>query len=341
MPDEGYDGTRRESQGHVGTRREGTGPPVFVRGLPAELASRFTVVQELPASGAEADVVLVDERTSGLRRVLKLYRRGVALDEEAVSRLALAEHAHVVEVIDRGWAGGCWFEVLEYCEFGSLRDLLDGGYVPATDELVSEVATALIQVHGLGLVHRDLKPENLLVRTVEPLDLVLGDFGPFVRLTRRCAGPGPGAPPSTRRQSSRAARCRPPGTGGRLGMIVAELAVGRHPFELPDGTMINELQIHAAVAQRPVDLTDVSDPRTRLLCQGLLTRDRHHRWGAAQVKGWLDGETPDGGGRPGSAADGESTPGALCRHRARLARRAGPLVPTTLGRGAAPPLPRA
>jgi serine/threonine protein kinase len=42
---------------------------------------------------------------------------------------------------------------------------------------VGELSTALSFAHGLGLVHRDLKPENVLVRTVAPLDLVLGDFG--------------------------------------------------------------------------------------------------------------------------------------------------------------------
>ena len=65
----------------------------------------------------------MDDRASGRRLVLKLYRRDVIPDEGAVERLAAADRGHVVEIIDRGWAGGCWFEVLEYCRFGSLRTL--------------------------------------------------------------------------------------------------------------------------------------------------------------------------------------------------------------------------
>ena len=75
-------------------------------------------------------------------------------------------------------------------------------------------------------------------------------------------------------------------------MIIAELAGGRHPFALTDGTMMNEQQMRAWLAQRPIDLSSVADPRVMLLCQGLLTRDRRHRWGADQVNEWLAGRSP-------------------------------------------------
>ncbi|HEV2069998.1 MAG TPA: protein kinase, partial [Acidimicrobiales bacterium] len=176
-------GTRRDPVDGGGTRRDGPtqadgAQAPFVRVvLPPLLASRFSVAAELHASGAEADVVLADERSSGRRMVVKLYRRGVAADEEAVARLARADRRHVVEVVDRGWEEGCWFEALEYCEQGSLRSLMNGGATLAVEDVVREVAAALEHVHGLGLVHRDLKPENVLVRRASPLDLVLGDFG--------------------------------------------------------------------------------------------------------------------------------------------------------------------
>jgi serine/threonine protein kinase len=259
--------------------------------LPPELSSRFVVLDEL-AAGAEADVVIVDDVDSGRHLVLKLYRRGVAPDEEAVGRLAVADHAHVVEVVDRGWAGGCWFEVLEYCPHGSLRTLMADGPAPGIVDIVQETGSALAHVHELGLVHRDLKPENILIRTVEPLDVVLGDFGlvravdASVRWTRAWGTP---------------AYSPPEFEGGEvsvgwdwwsLGMIVAELAGGRHPFQLPDGSMMNDQQVRSALAQRAVDLSAVSDARVRLLCQGLLTRDRRHRWGREQVTEWLAGRSP-------------------------------------------------
>ena len=291
-------GTRREEPGG-GTRREDRSRPPgsmpngnsFTRGLPPELAARFTVAEEL-AAGAEANVVLVDDAASGRRLVLKLYRRNVVPDEGAVDRLAAADHDHVVEIIDRGWAGGCWYEVLEYCRLGSLRTLLADGPVPAVINVVRDTAPALAHIHQLGIVHRDLKPENILVRELAPLDVVLGDFGiaraldTSVRWTRQWGTPAYSPPEFEGGEVSAA------WDWWSLGMIVAELAGGRHPFELADGVMMNNQQIRSALAQRAVDLSAVADDRIRLLCQGLLTRDRTHRWGYGQVTEWLAGRSP-------------------------------------------------
>jgi serine/threonine protein kinase len=295
-------GTRREGATgvHGGTRLENgysqhgngrTAAGGFTRGLPPELSERFVVVEEL-AAGAEADVVLANEAGSGRTLVIKLYRRGVVPDEEAVGRLAAADPAHVVQVEDRGWAGGCWFEVLEYCRYGSLRTLMTDGPVPSIVDVVRETGSALRHVHGLGLVHRDLKPENILIRTVTPLDVVLGDFGlvravdASVRWTKAWGTPAYSPPEFEGGEVSAA------WDWWSFGMIVAELAGGRHPFQLPDGSMMSDQQIRSALAQRAVDLSAVTDARARLLCQGLLTRDRRHRWGYEQVNEWLAGRSP-------------------------------------------------
>jgi hypothetical protein len=289
-------GTRREGRNGGTRREEGAGPrPAsgsgFTRGLPPELAARFEVAEEL-AAGAEADVVLVDDRASGRRLVLKLYRREVIPDEEAVGRLAAADRGHVVEITDRGWAGGCWFEVLEYCRFGSLRTLMTSRQVPALIDVIRQAGPALAHIHGIGIVHRDLKPENILIRTLAPLDAVLGDFGiaraldTSVRWTRQWGTPAYSPPEFEAGEVSAA------WDWWSLGMIIAELAGGRHPFELPDGSMMNNQQIRSALAQRPVDLSAVADDRVRLLCQGLLTRDRARRWDHPQVTGWLAGRSP-------------------------------------------------
>ncbi len=291
-------GTRREEP-DGGTRREDRPPTPrsmpngsgFTRGLPPELAVQFTVAEEL-AAGAEADVVLVDEVASGRRLVLKLYRRNVIPDEGAVGRLATADHDHVVEIVDQNWAGGCWYEVLEYCRFGSLRTLLADGPVPAVIDVVRETATALAHIHQLNIVHRDLKPENILVRRLAPLDLVLGDFGiaraldASVRWTREWGTPAYSPPEFEGGEVSAA------WDWWSLGMIIAELAGGRHPFELAGGLMMNNQQIRSALAQRSVDLSAVTDDRIQLLCRGLLTRDRNHRWGYREVSEWLAGGNP-------------------------------------------------
>ena len=71
-------------------------------------------------------------------------------------------------------------------------------------------------------------------------------------------------------------------------MIVRELLTGTRPFE-----EMTEAGIYQAVSLRPVDLSDIDDPRAKLLCRGLLLRDPSVRWGAGQVHEWLIGGTPE------------------------------------------------
>src|SRR5262245_18918439 len=70
-------------------------------------------------------------------------------------------------------------------------------------------------------------------------------------------------------------------------MIVRELATGRPPFP-----GLSETAVVDHLATRPIDNDDMDDPRLRLLCRGLLTRDPRRRWDGAQVAEWLDGGSP-------------------------------------------------
>jgi serine/threonine protein kinase len=294
-------GTRREGGagdgGSVagGTRREG-GEAVWSRvNLPPELAGRFRIVEEL-GSGGEGFVLRVVDSV-GLEFVVKLYRPGLSFDERAVALLGAADRDHVLEVAADRAADGSRYEVLEWCAFGSLRDLLERGFSCDVNVVVAELAGALEHIHGLRLaddpdarlVHQDLKPENVMVRSLEPFDLVLGDFG----LARMIAG----SRHITNRQQGSRAWAPPSGeavTAGwdwwSFGMIVAEVAGGRHPFCV-DGQWLSDAAISDLLSQGPVDLSAVTDARVLMLCRGLLTRRTAGRWGADEVRRWLAGES--------------------------------------------------
>ena len=70
-------------------------------------------------------------------------------------------------------------------------------------------------------------------------------------------------------------------------MIARELLIGRPPF-----LGMSETAVVDHLATRAIDNDDVADPRLRLLCQGLLTRDPRRRWGAAEVAAWRGGASP-------------------------------------------------
>ncbi|MFD0540676.1 protein kinase [Actinomadura luteofluorescens] len=121
----------------------------------------------------------------------------------------------------------------------------------------------------------------------EPLRLVIADFGlsrvldqsvVFASSSRTLAYAAP---------ESLSGQVSPARDWWSLGMIVRELATGRAPFQgLSETVVVDHL------ATRPVSADDVPDPRLRLLCQGLLTRDPRERWTGEQVREWSDGGSP-------------------------------------------------
>jgi len=135
---------------------------------------------------------------------------------------------------------------------------------------------ALTHLHELKIPHRDLKPANIMVRSLEPrLDLVLADFGlarvldlskeMHSRLIISAAYASP--------QASSSGAISPPMDWWSLGVIVAELAQGRNPFQLENGEWLSDRVIMDWISSRPIDLSGVEDGRIASLCRGLTLRD--------------------------------------------------------------------
>ncbi|MEW2352509.1 serine/threonine-protein kinase [Spirillospora sp. NPDC029432] len=272
--------TRRDGGGIVGAREP------LLR-LPGELARRFEVVAELPVQGAESDLLLVRDRSG--EYVVKLFRRGYHADREVWEKLPALGSPHVVRILETGQAEGRDYEVSEYAPDGNLRALM-GGPLPraAVDRIVEQLARGLEALHRVGIVHRDLKPENVLVLAADPLRVAITDFGlskvleesvVFASSSRTLAYAAP---------ESLSGQVSPARDWWSLGMIVRELVTGRAPF-----SGLSETAVVDHLATRAVPADDVDDPRLRLLCQGLLTRDPRRRWGAEQVGRWLAGGSPE------------------------------------------------
>jgi cyclophilin family peptidyl-prolyl cis-trans isomerase len=270
--------------------------------LPPELVALFEVLGEV-ASGGESDVLLVRRRGDGGRSAaLKIYRHGLEPDPEALALIRALPREHVVEIYDCGRSGAGWWEEQEYIEHGSLAELFaaEGPRLAAERlrEVIVELTGALEAVHPV--LHRDVKPTNVFVRTVEPLDLVLGDFGlarstAFTHIVSTVAG-------SLAYQSPEAldGGASPARDWWAVGMMIAEASIGRHPFFDPGLGWPPAAEMRIALTTRPVPLDGVEDERVRMLCRGLLVRDPRRRWGAAEVRSWLDG------GAPAIADEGET-----------------------------------
>ncbi|MGW4891973.1 serine/threonine-protein kinase [Kitasatospora sp. NPDC004240] len=290
------------------TRRDDGGASAALLRLPSALAERFTVVGELPHQGREADVLLVRDAAGG-EFVAKVYRSGIRVMPEVWERLRGLDTGHVLRVVETGFSDGRDFEVSEYLPHGSLEDLVRAGTVmspAALSVVVSQLTEAVAHLHDAGIVHGDLKPSNVLLRRRDPLELALADFGvsksldATSRFTQRVFGTLAYSAP----EYLFSAEVSGSQDWWAVGVIARQLATGRAPF---DG--LSEQAVRHHLATRPVDVSDVPDERVRLLCRGLLVRDPGRRWGAAEVRGWLHGGTPEvaeelpapGGGPAGAA----------------------------------------
>lgn len=273
----------------------------ILHSLPPEIESDHELIGELEESGGEAFMLEVRYIPDGSRRLLKhYYQRGFKGDANALQAMEDDEtgRPHVVRLFQTGVHQRRRWELLEYVSTGSLRDMLEAEGPKLSEdrihELVEEILIALEYLHGLQIAHCDLKPENVLIRTKNPLDTVLCDFGSTTSMGGMTAIEGIvggsipySAPESAIHHVSNARDY------WSLGVIVYEAATGGHPLRV-DGEWLDDLPMRTFVNEKHFDLTKVSNERLRLLCAGLLVKNPPEaRWGAEEVREWLDGGSPE------------------------------------------------
>lgn len=257
--------------------------------LPTALRDRYRIVKPMPTRGAEAELLIVQAISdgggpAGPHRVAKIYRHGILPKREVQERISSIPLAHRVDVLEEGVSDGYAYELMELCEHGSLRQMMAGGAL-ALDVLhrvISELAIALQDVHAAGLVHRDLKPENVLIRSHQPLDLVLTDFSvsSILDVTQRFTGVARTMPYASPESLSGVIdfKC----DFWALGMLLLECATGKHPF-----AGLSEAVVMHHLTTRNIDISAVTDRNVRKLLRGLLQRDPALRWGADEIRRWL------------------------------------------------------
>lgn len=263
--------------------------------LPADLEVRFLALRDLPR-GAQADVLVAEDRQTGREVVIKLYRQGGnPYDISTMTKLDSADRRHVVQIIERGSSDGHAWELQEYCAHGTLWQAITPGSRVSADQftaVVRNLGDALAHLHELKIVHRDVKPANVLVRSLKPLDLVVTDFGLSKEVTMsRDIGSVAGtfaymAPEAHQGTIGRA------GDWWGLGVLCYELLAGRHFLADASGRSLNENIVRNAIATGDYDVARIGTDRQWLLLRGLLTRERGDRWGSAQVNEWLAGRSP-------------------------------------------------
>jgi pSer/pThr/pTyr-binding forkhead associated (FHA) protein len=164
----------------------------------------YEIIRKL-GEGGFSEVFLANNKNTGENVALKMLLPQVAANNYAVqSFLREAEntkalnHPNIVQLRDTGYDQGTFFFTLEYCNGGTVEDLMQqrGGKLDIEESLniIYQVLDALIYAHhahipnikqadgsikkGQGLVHRDIKPSNIfLVKSQGKITAKLADYG--------------------------------------------------------------------------------------------------------------------------------------------------------------------
>lgn len=272
---------------HPPTKTQVLPVPPYESLTPGAAFGQYHLVQPLKVVSAEADLWLVENRARQIYRVLKLYRYGVVPKPEIIQALRHLRREDIVEIIETGEIYGRQYEIQEYIEHGSLSDLIRQRKVGAAHAkvILEKLCSSLTHLHNINVLHRDIKPSNILVRSLNPLDVVLTDFGissvsdHSLHLTT---------------VNRTAAYCAPEALTGviakasdwwSVGMIMLELVCGYHPF-----AGLSEQAINFQLVSKGVQVPETLPEEWRTLIRGLLTRDQGRRWGSNEVKQWLRGK---------------------------------------------------
>ncbi len=220
---------------------------------------------------------------------LTIYAPGAQPDGDVYRALRdRIPREHIAELLESGEVDGRAYDVTELIGGGTLAELAtDRSDMPALRRVVEELTDALAIFQESGLRHRSLHPDKILVRSIDPLDLVITGFESarlseadleteslidFSRFTAPEAMLGGVASASD---------------WWSVGMVLLGLATAGACFEgASDQVFLIHVQAHGA------PIPSGLDPRLELLLRGLLTIDRTKRWQLKEVRAWLDGESP-------------------------------------------------
>ncbi|WP_235837914.1 AAA domain-containing protein [Chitinasiproducens palmae] len=264
----------------------------------------WRLLRQIASTDGVRERYLARHRDTGRQAVLTLYRAGAEPDPSVYDVLRRLPREHVPEILATGRWDNRAYEVAEEMSGGTLADLGIALRDTATlHRVVDELGQALHAFSEVGLRHRDLRPGTLLVRSEQPLDLVISGFG-SARLSEFDLDIV--SPLETTRYMAPEAIAGGVAAASdwwSLGMVLLEQITEGRCFE---GVHPRAFLIH--VLANGVSLPDELDPSLNLLLRGLLARDRHQRWQWPQVHAWLAGEPVDA---PSAAAsDADSTEGA-------------------------------
>jgi pSer/pThr/pTyr-binding forkhead associated (FHA) protein len=133
----------------------------------------YVIEKELGRGGFGA-VFRAHRESDGMVVAIKVLLPRVAVQPAEIDKFlremsvtAQLRHPNIVKLFDQGHCGGMPWFIMEYCEGGSVWDLMQqhDGKLPLkiAQPIMLGALEGLAHAHQSGFVHRDLKPHNILL----------------------------------------------------------------------------------------------------------------------------------------------------------------------------------
>jgi serine/threonine protein kinase/predicted ATPase len=227
--------------------------------------SHYRIVSKIGAGGM-GEVWLAEDTRLKRKVALKLLPAELTSDADRVRRFeqeaqaaSALNHPNIITVYDIGESEAGRFIVMELVAGRTLRAVIaEDNSLETLLALGQQMAKALSAAHAAGITHRDIKPDNIMVRDdgyVKVLDFGLARLLPATASDSEAAtlaqqttpGMVMGTLAYMSPEQARGETVSHPSDVFALGIVLYELATGRHPFKAE--TLVGYL--HAITLQTP------------------------------------------------------------------------------------------
>jgi serine/threonine protein kinase len=160
------------------------------RGITPRTIGHYQIISRL-GKGGMSEVYLAKDTRLDRKVAIKLLPAAFTAAPDLIRRFqreakaaSALYHPNIVTIYETGEENGAHFIVAEFVEGRTLREVIENERLElaAALKIATQIASALIEAHRIGIVHRDIKPENVMLRP-DGLVKVL-DFG-LAKLTER------------------------------------------------------------------------------------------------------------------------------------------------------------